>query len=61
VAVRARGAAADARPTSLTFRYVNGAAEPDGLTHLFYLVRPTESRASPTLWRVDADTRGQVV
>ncbi|HEY3109336.1 MAG TPA: hypothetical protein VGL23_11320 [Chloroflexota bacterium] len=60
-AARARGAAPDARPRSLTFQYVNGMAEPDGLTHLFYLAWPTEPRASPTLWRVDADTSGQVI
>ena|SRR5438067_5990286 len=59
--VWARGAAADQPGTPLTFQYVNGAVEPDGVAHLLYLVRPTGSKASPTVWRVDADARGQVI
>jgi hypothetical protein len=59
--VRARVGAADGRPTPLTFQYVDGAVEPGGISHLLYLARPTGSTGSPSVWRVDADARGQVI
>jgi hypothetical protein len=59
--LRAPVVGADRRPTPLSFQYVNGAVEPDGVAHLLYLVRPTGSTGSPTVWRVDTDARGQVI